>query len=649
MSQIPYRPDIDGLRALAVLSVLFYHAGWGLLPGGFMGVDIFFVISGFLITSFIVRDIRAGTFSMVSFWERRARRILPPLFVVVTATLIGGWILFLPFDLVQLGKEMASQAVFSSNLLFMTQGGYFDDGDQFKALLHTWSLAVEEQFYLFFPIGMALFARFIGRPFFYLILPAALLSFALCLYASGLSQRLAFYALPFRGWELLAGAMVALAAPPILHPVVRNIIATGGLFLMLLAIFFYKTQYAFPGWVTLLPVAGASLFIWANGAGATLCGRLLSWKPVVGIGLISYSLYLWHWPVLIFARYIPVLDGAIVVPIACLLLSTMLAVLTWRFVEQPVRHKLYFSTRRSLFLFSGAGLLAMAVLGLWIVTAKGMNWRFSTEVAAYAAARTDENPHRYECDQPSLSRIHRGDICQTRPEYGKPSFVVWGDSYADAIAPAFYVQSEKHHQNGYLVTGHGCPPILGADIKMPLRSFDCLASNHAVIKMIERENIRSVFLVGNWDSYLLPGALTFEDRAWFENDYAARLEQIELAGLQRTVDILGKAGVQNIYVMMNVPYTKFDPPRALGLAVHYGQPLPFVAFDEYQAGLAGGIEKFRAQSGDASITYINPASMLCDGVKCFAAKDGRSLYFNPGHLSAYGAEYLSSLFDPYFE
>lgn len=649
MSAIKYRPDIDGLRAVAVLSVLIYHAGFSFLPGGFMGVDIFFVISGFLITSFIVRDIEAGNFSMVGFWERRARRILPPLFAVVTATLIAGTIIFLPADFIQLGKEMASQAAFGSNILFMMQGGYFDDGDGFKALLHTWSLAVEEQFYLFYPIGMALFARFISKKFFYIVLPVAVLSFILCIVATEMSQRLAFYALPFRGWELLAGAMVAIAPVMPGKNWMREGVAFIGVALMAAALLCYTTAYAFPGWFTLLPVIGACLVIWTGGG--TWTGKMLSLKPMVAVGLISYSLYLWHWPILVYARYIPTYEFTTAVALGCMAVAVVLSILTWRFVEQPVRHKKIFPTRKGIFLFSLAGLLGMAVIGGAIILSKGVPQRFDDAVIAYANGKFDENPHRGECDQPDMEDIQNGTICQTNEKAGKPNFILWGDSMADAIAPAFYGLSEKYNRNGYIMTGHGCAPILEAKAPRSFKGFDCTASNSAVFDLIERENINIVYLAASWGNWLRPGQMTFPgDQNWY-NAGKDRFDNITMAALQRTIDRLQGNGVK-VYVLMNPPPTPpmIDPPRQLALETHYGivETKAFTPMDYYDSNREDGVVTFRRLSGDKTVTYIDPKPVMCDVERCPMGHDGRSLFFNPGHLSAYGAHRLEPLLDRYF-
>ncbi len=653
MSHVKYRPDIDGLRAIAVLAVLIYHAGFKFLPGGFMGVDIFFVISGYLITSFIVADIKDRTFSMVGFWERRARRILPPLFAVVAATLIAGWFIFLPFDYVQLAKEMASQAAFGSNILFMMQGGYFADSDQFKALLHTWSLAVEEQFYLFFPIGMALFARFVSKKFFYLLLPAAVISFVLCVIVVGISDRIAFYSLPFRGWELLAGAIVAVSqSPTALKASLREILSALGLIMIAAALLFYRTSIAFPGYVGLLPVIGTALIIWGNGAGMTATGKALAIKPMVAVGLISYSLYLWHWPILVYARYIPIYEFNAGIALACIAAAFVLSILTWRYVEQPIRKKQIFPTRKNISLFSLVGLLIMAGLGAVIIIGKGLPQRFDDAVIAYASGKQDENPHREECDQPNLSAIEQSKVCQTNPSAGKPTFIMWGDSIGDAIAPAFYSLSQKEGRNGYVVTGHGCVPILEAKAPRSFNGFDCTKSNKAIFDLIIREKIKTLYLIGSWGNWLRPEQITFPDNdAWYNAD-KDRFNNITMAALQRMIDKLQEEGVK-VYVVINPPPTPapIDPPRQLALESRFGvtSGKAFTPIENYLSNRKDGIDTFRSLSGDADVTYIDPKPYLCDTEKCPLGRDGRSLYFNPGHLTAYGAHSLEPLIRPFFD
>lgn len=295
MTALAYRRDIDGLRAIAVLAVVLFHFGVPGVTGGFVGVDVFFVISGFLITSIIWREREAGRFSFVDFWARRARRILPALLVMMFTSLVAGWFLMAPKDYSELGRSIHNQVVFISNLFFMRQDGYFDTASDMKPMLHTWSLSVEEQFYIAFPLLLALLSSWLKqwRSALFVLL---LVSFAASVWAVANEPDKAFFLLPMRAWELLAGSM--LAVMPVragrASPLLAQAVSLFSLGLILVAVLGYDANTAFPGAAALLPVLGVVGLIWANGQHPTWVGRLLGSRVLVGIGLISYSWYLWH-------------------------------------------------------------------------------------------------------------------------------------------------------------------------------------------------------------------------------------------------------------------------------------------------------------------------------------------------------------------
>ncbi|RUQ46737.1 acyltransferase, partial [Corynebacterium pseudodiphtheriticum] len=309
MTTLAYRRDIDGLRAIAVLAVVLFHFGVPGFTGGFVGVDVFFVISGYLITTIIWREREAGRFSFVDFWARRARRILPALCVMMLTAVVVGWFLLAPKDYEELGRSIHNQVIFISNLFFMRQDGYFDVASDMKPMLHTWSLSVEEQFYIVFPLLLTLLSSQVKR-WRMALLVLALASFAACVWTLPRYPEKAFYLLPMRAWELLAGSL--LAVMPLrayrASPILAQGISLASLALILVAVFGYDATTDFPGAAALLPVLGVVGLIWANGQQVTLVGQLLGSRVMVGIGLISYSWYLWHWPVLVYGKYAS-LDG----------------------------------------------------------------------------------------------------------------------------------------------------------------------------------------------------------------------------------------------------------------------------------------------------------------------------------------------------
>ncbi len=305
-----YRPDVDGLRAVAVLAVLFFHTEFAPFRSGFVGVDIFYVISGYLITSILVRELREGKFSILSFYERRMRRIFPALYTVLLFCIVGGTILFDPKEMTAFGKTLLSTTLFVSNFYFWHSAqplGYFDTTAGPQVLLHTWSLSVEEQFYLFFPVTLFLLYRWTKGRVNALLIALTVASFGLNIWATQHRPVVAFYWIMPRAWELLAGALLATKAVPLLrNRIVREIAGLVGLGMIVIALGVPIASKSFPGYFVLLPCIGAWLVMYAGEAGPCLVRSVLSFRPLVFIGVISYSLYLWHWPIIVFSRHLPI-------------------------------------------------------------------------------------------------------------------------------------------------------------------------------------------------------------------------------------------------------------------------------------------------------------------------------------------------------
>ena len=330
-----YRPEIDGLRAVAVLPVILFHAGIPGFSGGFVGVDVFFVISGYLITSILIKDLDAGNFSLTRFYERRARRILPALSFVMLCCLPFAWAWMIPTDLANFGQSLIAVSVFASNILFWKESSYFAAAAEEKPLLHTWSLAVEEQFYLLFPLVIWALWRFGRQPIFWLIVLVTGASLALSELGWRFKPDANFYLIPTRAWEFMIGALCALSAA---RQKPSHILGLVGLGMILAAIVIFDKSTPFPSLYALVPVIGTALVIQYGGAGS-LAGRLLSLKPMVAIGLISYSAYLWHQPLFAFARLRLTEAPSLEVLLILSALSLVLAAFSWRFVEQPFRRK----------------------------------------------------------------------------------------------------------------------------------------------------------------------------------------------------------------------------------------------------------------------------------------------------------------------
>jgi peptidoglycan/LPS O-acetylase OafA/YrhL len=438
--RLHYRPEIDGLRAVAILPVMLFHAGFEWFSGGYVGVDVFFVISGYLITSIILEEISAGRFSVAGFYERRARRILPALFFVLLGTTVAGWIWMVPSAFEEYSRALIAVVLFLSNVYFWRTEDYFEPTADLNPLLHTWSLAVEEQFYIVFPLFMLIAWRFGSGPTFWALAALSLLSLLLAEWGAHNRPSANFFLLPTRGWELGVGAACAFvrrAAPPRANALLSAL----GLALIVLSVLAFDAETPFPSLYATAPVGGAALIILCGGAG-TPVARLLSLRLLVGIGLISYSAYLWHQPLFALAR---ARTGAYPPPelMAALALATFpLAYLTWRFVEQPFRRRPtpVLASRGSV--FAGSAVAAAALLGTGLhgqlSDGRLQVWKAANPDRAHvygmhAAARRirgvrlDDGACQFNV--PGLDTVTIERLVDCRQRHG-PGVAVLGDSHA---------------------------------------------------------------------------------------------------------------------------------------------------------------------------------------------------------------------------
>jgi peptidoglycan/LPS O-acetylase OafA/YrhL len=488
-----YRPDIDGLRAIAVMLVVSFHAFPEAMPGGFIGVDIFFVISGFLITGIIVRELEQQRFSLLAFYHRRVRRIFPALIVVLGATLVLGWLWMLPAAYAQLSADVFASAAFFSNIALLLQSGYFDIESGKKPLLHLWSLGIEEQFYLFWPLILMLVARL------RLNIPAAaavigLASFVLNVALIGSNPVATFY-LPFtRAWELAAGAALACGWSAVSQAgVASNWRALTGIVLIAVAAIVLDTKSAFPGWWAVLPVAGAALLLSAPTAWG--CRHLLASPSMVRIGLISYPLYLWHWPLLVFfaiIKFAPLtlLERGLVVG-----LSFVLAWLTYRFIETPFRFRRP-SPLKIVSLCSGMVLVSVA--GGVIVQGRGFDFRLPLEIRDMADVPTQSAKWRvHECLLDLSHEMSFADSCVDRDR--RPLILVWGDSTAGALLPGLRKAQETRDFGIAQFTSSSCVPALDTDVA---GEPNCRAINDKILSLARDIQPDIVLLHSTWDRYL---------------------------------------------------------------------------------------------------------------------------------------------------
>lgn len=645
--KLKYRPDIDGLRAIAVLPVVFYHAGFPGPSGGFIGVDVFFVISGFLITSIVANEIAEGRFSLVSFYERRARRILPALTAVILASFAVGWFFLLPEEMKNLGQSAFATGFFLSNVYFTLTLDYFAQAADFAPLLHTWSLAVEEQFYLFFP-PLLMFLAWMGwQRSLLLVVGLSLFSFIAAVFVLPLKPEWVFYLIVFRAWELGAGAMLALAS---LHPpkgrALRDALALSGLAAILIPVFVFDSATPFPAAAALPPVFGATILIWVGAkGGGSLVSSLLAHHALVWVGLVSYSLYLWHWPILAFMRI--VLDSAVLpleFAILAVALSVALAWLSFHFVERPFRvHPSRGFGRRAIFSASALSLAIILGVGGLLHITDGLPARLPTNVTTIAGFVEDKNDRRQDC----FSRTPSEGLCSIGAESEETDtvdFLFWGDSHADAMMPGMELAAERVGSRGVFAGKAGCPPIL--NVQRFSNGGTCRPdfTNQVWLWLEGRQDVRLVVLGARWTLYVegtRPQGEAGSDLRleWTGNQtrYSGGLDNATLVEmtLRETVMAIVATG-REVVLLGPVPEVGRNVPASNARQALLGWiPVASVTREEYDAR-AGQTERLLMRISEAveGVRYVALSDLFCDAKFCrTSSADGRPLYVDSNHIS----------------
>ena len=639
---LKYRPEIDGLRAIAVGVVLLYHAKLA-MPGGFVGVDVFFVISGFLITSLILKDYESDDgFSIVRFWERRVRRIFPALIFVVIVTAVAGWFVLLPSDFLDLGKSVVAQAVFGSNFYFWDTSGYFESSAWIRPLLHTWSLAVEEQFYLLLPLLFLFRSRWNRKALRWGFGVVIVLSLVLSIIQADRSPDTGFYLLPSRAWELLAGAMLALF--PIRNQLpkwIAELVGWSGLVGIGLACLLYTHSTPFPGAAALLPVLGTVAIIWSSGCSAEpniLC-RVLSLRPLVFIGKISYSLYLWHWPILVYALYWR--DNHIMhwpYRLALLGLSFLLAIISWKFVETPFRIRKVFPSRKGVLGFGFVSLMIYAGGGLYIVGNNGCPTRYSEAVVSIDsgsepfAFSEDESSSLTEATRGGFLVVGKAAVSNETPIH----CLVWGDSHAMALRPAFDQLGKEYAKTVHYAAHLATCPVLGYE------SFDETSlreeSNswaRAIIDHVRVKQIPHVVIIANWDWY-------------FKHEQVSSHEAFSRM-LANTVVAIQEAGAK-VWICKEVPNQIPDFRITMAKALLQGKPTDVGISKSNHMKASQAEDKILALPAENGAHIIDLSSALfTERGTSQLEVNGKSLYFDATHLSKEGALFLKGLFTPIFK
>lgn len=653
-----YRKEIDGLRALAVIPVILFHAGFKIFNGGFVGVDVFFVISGYLITTIILIEKEAGTFSIKNFYQKRARRILPALFFVMLCCLPFVWVWMFPDQLRSFAKSLVAVSIFASNIFFQKGKGvdYFEPSNEEMPLLHTWSLAVEEQYYIIFPFFIALFWRF-GKPrLLFFIIISAIISFSLAEWSSHIARH--FYSSPKRAWEILVGAICAFYLLEKNEHKSSQWLSLIGMGLILLSIFAFDKNTPYPSLYTLIPVFGTALII-LFGAHKTFVSRILSTPVLVGVGLISYSAYLWHYPLLAFARIRSLNEPTSTQLLLLSALSLLLGWVTWRFIEQPFRvrqGRKPLLSQKKLTLSAVYGVSFFISIGVICSSGDGFESRFNGQVLSILSNNSKEEILS------SKSCLARKNISlEVNPcIYGSPDhvrFAVLGDSHGLSLSDELgQGLSEK---GGTLIFARpACNPIRGVswvEFSKPERDIICQKFKEIVYNYLVTSSVDTIILIARWTLIVegtpfsnLEGGLESEEEAYFdvvghdsndsEEERKARVTSRFIEGIKEILSLKKK-----VILVYPIPEAGWDVPIHLAKASIHGE--------DFDGMLSTSFEVFKNRN---ALTYstldsiehpdlirIKPGEIFCDSFikgRCLNQLNGVSLYRDDDHLSKAGAK-----------
>ena len=643
-----YRPEIDGLRAVALIPVIFFHAEITAFSGGFVGVDVFFVISGYLITTIILIEMEQESFSLANFYERRARRILPALFLVMLASLPFAWLWMAPRDMKDFSQSLIAVSTFSSNIQFWRESGYWDVASEMKPLLHTWSLAVEEQYYIFFPLFLMLMWRFrkcwiLGS---FLVLTG--ISLALTQWGTYDHPSATFYLLPTRLWELAIGSVIAFyivyrkksTLDPFYYKWVCEVLGMVGLLLVGYAVFAFDKGIPYPSLYTLIPTIGTGLVI-VFSSQQTITGSLLSTKPFVALGLISYSAYLWHQPLLTFARHETLTEPSKITLNVLAFLSIPLAYLSWRYVEKPFRSRDIFGTK-AIFSFSVIGSITFILIGLAGHFSNGFNYRATN---GNLSAKAIENKLKVN---PGLSitcmvKFTLSPDCKTDD---KPEILVWGDSFAMHLVHG--IIASKPNAKIIQMTKSVCGPFFDvAPIIEPRFSTswgkDCLEFNANVRSWLENNNtIKYAVLASPFHQYLSPNSkLLSRDGQVFPADTELVVKQFE-----KTLNELRQFGITT-KVFSPPPATGFDLGRCLANAEWRGMNLEACDFEvsEISEARLSVYEFLKSVNNTHSVVFLS--DLICQNNRCITHLDKNFIYRDKGHFSQEGSAAVGKKYDFY--
>ena len=667
-SSFEYRKEIDGFRALAILPVVFYHAGIKLFSGGFVGVDVFFVISGYLITNIILSDIENKKFSLKNFYERRARRILPALLLVSVICIPFSFLFFKDIYLLEFARSLVSLIFFSSNFLFWSESGYFNTNTEFKPLIHTWSLSVEEQFYILFPIILLFlfnFFKFFTKIFFIILFTLSLL---FCVWGSFNYPNATFYLLPFRGWEIILGVLTAiyLYENKIKFKKVYNeFFSIIGFCLIFISIIFLDSKTVFPGYVALLPTIGTVLLITFCRKGTTLY-KVFTIKYLINLGLISYSLYLWHQPILAFVKFYLLNEFSLYHKLFIILISIIISYLSWKYFESPFRNKQKISNKNLLLFLCLPIIIFFSTWG-YVVKFSNLDNIYTSKPKQFIGGKKVEYfESKFDIQINSKNVFY--DAIKPKNSKANIKVLVIGDSHAQGynLMGEYYADKYQIEWHSYIYTG--CPPIFGyykiyniEQIKSSKIQNEC-KDQVKIWENFIKENGKYfdyVILSSRWNfmfnheiyekKQYRKDALIKNNEIFINNNKIQTLSRSNFTnGLKNTINIINNNGPK-VVIFSQPPLLIRNPMRCMGvskISYDYCANAKFKSINERGLFVKNTILSENKLNNIGNL-YLILENYLCDEdkEKCISKKNNKLLYKDDDHLSYEGVFYISQLWE----
>jgi len=615
-SYMLYRKEIDGLRALAVLPVLLFHAGFGLFEGGYVGVDVFFVISGYLITYIILSQLSESKFSIANFYERRAKRILPPLFLVMISCYPFAYLFMAPYEIKDFGESLIATAFFGSNFLFAFESGYFQGPSEFKPLLHTWSLAVEEQYYLFYPIFLIFAWSFFRNKITLILVLISLISLIACEFFSYTYPGYNFFLLPTRSWELLVGSLISIYlfnknqsnVPP--HTKYSNYFSLLGMLLVLISIFTMDSNTRFPSLVTLIPVLGTGLMILFC-TKKTLLWRLLTNRVLVWFGLISYSLYLWHQPILVFGRMYFEDNITTAIKIALLMVSTFISFLSWKYFESPIRKSSISQKNTFISVFFCIGFFSISHFYIqskngFIDKLKNQNNQFARTLGEYA-----------EYTQENQKKINK----RVFPKNNKKNILIIGDSYSQDFVNIIY---ESKYVNEFNFSA----------FYISARCKNLNVSNEDLQSIIDnKDKTKCAILNDHYSSKTLKDLIKKSDKIILASSWVQEDTKLISKSIKNIIELTEA----KVYIVS----TRSFNPAFYKKGIKFFTNLTKDELNDLNFDLEP--EKLIVNSQINSFNYIDLTEVYCNEQKCnISDKKGSLLSYDGSHLTKEGAIFFAN-------